>query len=150
MESDTWLDRYTFEKYVLDVAISTLEHGGVTSKVDTYQFLPPIDAWGFPKYPGKTVVLQPDSDIAAALKLFIHKNSVHLHESDAWLGTWVNPTTGCCYLDITVICTRLEDAIQDAIERSKKERRNIEALYNFKHNRTVYLNQAVTYRKDHE
>ncbi len=56
MQVETWLKQYYFEKYLLDVSIATLERGGVTSNVDTYEFLPPIDAWGFPKYPGNTTV----------------------------------------------------------------------------------------------
>jgi len=64
MQFATWLERYYFEKYILEVSIATLERGGVTSKVDTYQFLNPIDAWGMPKYPDKTVILPPRANIS--------------------------------------------------------------------------------------
>src|SRR5579859_669482 len=101
MHFATYLDRYYFEKYILDVSIATLERGGVTSKVDTYQFLPPIDAWGLPKYPARTAILASDANIAEELVQFIRGNEVYLRESDAWLGTWVNPRTHLCHLDIT-------------------------------------------------
>lgn len=139
MQFDTLLERYYFEKYVLEVSIATLERGGVTSKVDTYQFLDPIDAWGLPKYPGKTAILAPDANLLEELVQFIEANRVHLYEPDAWLGTWIDPTTCRCYLDITVICSCLEDARREALERSQQARRTIVAVYNFKHNRTVYL-----------
>ena len=139
MQFDTLLERYYFEKYVLEVSIATLERGGVTSKVDTYQFLDSIDAWGLPKHPGRTAILPPDANLVEALAQFIEINRVRLHEPDAWLGTWIDPTTRCCYLDITVICNCLEDARREATERSQQEHRNIVAVYNFKHKQTVYL-----------
>ncbi len=139
MQFDTWLEQYYFERYILEVSIATLERGGVTSKVDTYQFLAPIDAWGLPKYPGKTVVLPPGANIAEELIQFIKANEADLHEPDAWLGTWIDPTTKRCYLDITTILPTLEEAKREASERSIQESRNIVAVYNFKHNQTVYL-----------
>ncbi len=139
MQFESWLDQYYFERYILEVSIATLERGGVTSKVDTYQFLTPIDAWGLPKYPGKTVVLPPGANIAKELIRFIKANDAYLYEPDAWLGTWIDPATKCCYLDITVIYPTLEEAKREASERSVQESRNIVAVYNFKHDRTVYL-----------
>ena len=54
MQFRTWLEQYNFEKYILEVSIAALEKGGVTSNPNTYQFLDPIDAWGLPKYLGKS------------------------------------------------------------------------------------------------
>ncbi|HLZ62020.1 MAG TPA: hypothetical protein VKR06_34175 [Ktedonosporobacter sp.] len=139
MQFATWLDRYYFEKYILDVSIATLERGGVTSKVDTYQFLLPIDAWGLPKYPGRTMIVAQDANIAEELAQFIRDNEPFLREPDTWLGTWVNPRTRLCHLDITVLSPSLEDARREALRLGQKERRTILALYNFKHNQTVYL-----------
>jgi len=45
MQFATHLERYCFEKYVLEVCVATLERGGATSKLDTYEFVPSIDAW---------------------------------------------------------------------------------------------------------
>ena len=139
MEYMTYLERCYYEKYILDVAIATLEHGGVTSKVDTYQFLESIDAWGLPKYPGKTVILTPEADFVEELRQFIQANYADLLEADAWLGTWVDPLTQRYYLDITLICPALEEAKREAQERSRQEGRPVVAVYNFKRNQTVYL-----------
>jgi hypothetical protein len=139
MDGRTYLERCYFEKYLLDVAIATLEHGGVTSKVDTFQFLDSIDAWGLPKYPGRTVILTPEADIVEELRLFIQANHSDLLESDAWLGTWVDPLSQRYYLDITIICPFLEEAKREALERSQQAGRTVVALYNFKRNQTVYL-----------
>ena len=135
----TWLEHYYFERYVLDVSIATLESGGVTSRLDTYQFLGPIDAWGVPKYPKETAILAPGANIADELVQFIQANETYLREPDAWLGTWICPMTRRCHLDITIICSCLEDAEQEAAMRSRQQESKILAVYNFKHRQTVYL-----------
>jgi hypothetical protein len=139
MQFRTWLEQYTFEKYILEVSIATLERGGVTTNPNTYQFLDPIDAWGLPKYPGKTAILLPEANIAEELIRFIQVNSMYLQEPDVWLGTWINPYTRCCHLDITTIYPTLEEAKREAFLRSMQESRSIVAVYNFKQNQTVYL-----------
>ncbi|GCE19759.1 hypothetical protein [Dictyobacter kobayashii] len=93
MKFDSLLERYHFDKYVLDVCIATIEQGGVTSKLDTYQFLSPIDAWAIPKYPDKTVILPPSADLQKALSTFIVQNELWLRMPDCWLGTWIEPDT---------------------------------------------------------
>ncbi len=143
MQVETWLKQYYFEKYLLDVSIATLERGGVTSSVDTYEFLAPIDAWGFPKYPGKTVVLPPGTNLVEELRHFIRENNRELHEPGAWLGTWIHPWAHCCYLDITTFAACLEEARQEALQRSQQDGRQVVALYNFKYQQTVYLCEPV-------
>ena len=64
---------------------------------------------------------------------------MHLQEPDVWLGTWINPNTKYCYLDITTIYPTLEEAKREAFLRSMQESRTIVAIYNFKQNQTVYL-----------
>ena len=139
MQFRTWLEQYTFEKYILEVSIATLEKGGVTTNPYTFQFLDPIDAWGLPKYPGKTAILPPETNIAEELIRFIELNNMHLQEPDVWLGTWINPNTKYCHLDITMIYPTLEEAKREAFLRSMQESRMIVAIYNFKQNQTVYL-----------
>lgn len=131
---ETWLEHYRFEKYLLDLCIVTLEQGGVTSNIFTRQFLPPIDAWCVPKYPERTLILPPGSNLLAALKVFIHQNHLALRCPDAWLGTWIHPFTHACHLDITEIYPDLDEAREEALKRSR-----VLALYNFKHNQTVFL-----------
>lgn len=133
------LEQYQFERYVLDVAIKTLEKGGTASNLATYHFLSPVDAWRFPKYPSKTVILPPDKNLLSELKKFIEANEAFLREPDCWLGTWINPHTKHYYLDITTSCKELEHAKRTAIGISKKEGRKIVAIYNSKLEQTVYL-----------
>ena len=142
MQVSTQLQRYYFEKYLLEVSIATLERGGVTSNVDTFEFLGPIDSWGFPKYPGKTVVLPPGAHIIEELRRFIAENTRELREPGSWLGTWIHPLTHCCYLDITALAPCLEDAREEAFKRSQQEHREIVALYHFKYQQTVYLSEV--------
>jgi hypothetical protein len=139
MQFQTQLARYRFEKYILEVAIATLEQGGVASRPDTYQFLPPTDSWSFPKYPGRTAILPPDVDLVAELKAFIAANEPLLLEPDCWLGTWINPQTNHFYLDVVTACADLGEARRIALEVSARDGRKIVALYNSKRNETIYL-----------
>ena len=139
MHIQTQLEQYSFERYVLEVAITTLEKGGSASKLDTYQFLTPVDAWGFPKYPGKTAILSPDVDLVQELKIFIQAHQSVLLEADSWLGTWIHPSTHEYYLDITTSRKGLDEARKEAIERGKRDGRKIVAIYNSKRDQTVYL-----------
>ena len=139
MHFTTSLDQWYFERYILDVAIATVEKGTVASKLGTYQLLPPIDAWGFPKYPGKTAILSPEIDLLAELRIFIETNETYFKEEDCCLGTWINPHTKHYYLDVTTSCADLDEARQAAKTISVKEGRKIIALYNSKSEMTVYL-----------
>lgn len=141
MQSTPLLERYYLEKFILEVSIATLEYGGVTSNLRTYQFLEPIDAWALPRYPEKTLILQPGTDISANLRGFIHTNVSHLHAPGSWLGTWINPATRCCHLDITEIYPSLEEARTQALQRNASGSRAIVAVYNFKQQKTIYLRE---------
>jgi hypothetical protein len=121
------------------VAIATFEKGVTASKLETYQFLPPVDAWGFPKYPGETVILPAKSDLAGGLKAFITVNETRLREADSWLGTWINPETEEFYLDITTSRQDLDEARRVAKAVSLDEGRKIVALYNSKRDQIEYL-----------
>lgn len=137
------LDQWYFERFLLDVAIATVEKGGIAARIETYQLLPSSDTWGFPKYPGKTAILAPDVDLVAELSTFIDQNAVFLSESDCCLGTWINPHTNHYYLDVTTSCPNLDVARQIARAISLKEGRQIVALYNAKRQQTVYLWENV-------
>ncbi len=139
MQFEHPLGRYHFERYVLDVCITTLERGGVTSKIDTYQFLSGVDAWGIPKYPDKTVILTAGADLCHEVTAFIYANEAHLREPDGWLGTWIDPATNHCYLDVTTIYSCLEDATREALALSQKAQRKIAALYDFRREQALYL-----------
>lgn len=139
MMSDPSEEVYRFQRYVRQVATATMAYGMTASKIDTYAFLQPVDAWGFPKYPGKTVILPAEADLIQALASFITTNGVFLSEADAWLGTWINPNTQHCYLDITTSRTSLEEARWVATEIGAQQGRRIVALYNSLHDQTAYL-----------
>ena len=133
------LEKIYFEKYVLDVCVATIERGGVTSKIDTRQFFSSTEAWGLPKYPDRTVILPPGTDLLQEITAFISLNESYLREPDCWLGTWIDPSTGHCYLDMTAIYSCLEEARREAIFLSQRAQRKIVALYDFKRAETVYL-----------
>ena len=133
------LEQYSFERYVLKVCTMTLERGGTTSRPDTYPFLSAVYAWGLPKYPDRTVIFPPDANLPTTVTAFIQKNADFFKEKNCWLGTWINPQTNHCYLDITCIYTRLEEARREAITLCHRAQRKIVALYDFKRGRAVYL-----------
>ncbi|GLV58906.1 hypothetical protein KDH_57340 [Dictyobacter sp. S3.2.2.5] len=139
MKFESPLERYLFDKYILDVCIATITQGGVTSKLDTYQFVSPIEAWAIPKYPDQTVILPPNADLQAAVRSFVVQNELYLRMSDYWLGTWIEPETHNCYLDITSLCFCLDDAVQQARALSSSAQRKIVALYDFKRGQAIYI-----------
>lgn len=139
MKFESPLERYLFDKYILDVCIATLKQGGVTSKLDTYQFVSPIDAWAIPKYPDQTVILSPSADLQAAVTSFVIQNEIYLRMPDCWLGTWIEPDTHNCYLDVSSLCFCLDDAVQEARALSRRAQRKIVALYDFKRGQAIYL-----------
>ena len=118
---------------------TTLEHGWAVSSPKTGVFLPPTDAWGFPKYPDRTIILPPDADLSGALEAFIRSNAAFLAEANCWLGTWVNPETRNNYLDVTTSCSGLDEALRMVALINAASRRQIIAVYNSSRGETVYL-----------
>ncbi len=127
------------ENDLQEIATRTLIYGGVAFKLDTCQFLPPMDVWAFPKYPSRTAILPSNIDLVEALRGFISTNEQFLRGPDYWLGTWINPQTREFYLDVTTSCKDLDEAKKMAIEASRREGRKIVAIYNSKRKLTVYL-----------
>ena len=111
----------------------------MTSDIDTYQFFSSTEAWGVPKYPDKTMILSPGTDLRRAIAAFIYAHKTSLQEPDCWFGTWIDPTTGNCFLDITAIHLCLEEALREAFLLSKSAQRKIVALYDFKNEQPIYL-----------
>jgi hypothetical protein len=127
------------DKYIPEIADFTLKNGGVAFKLETCEFLPAMDVWAYPKYPGKTVILPSTVDLVVALQAFISTNEGLLREPDCWLGTWVNPETRHFYLDIITSCGDLDTARKMALEASRRDGRKIVAIYNSKRKETIYL-----------
>ena len=142
-DQEAWLEHYRFEKYLLDLCIVTLERGGVTSNMLTRQFLPPIDAWCVPRYPEKTLILPPGANLLPEIRTFVCQNHALLQDADAWLGTWINPFTRCCHLDVTELYPDFDAARQEALKHSQ-----VLALYNCMHNQTVYLHAEPVLTND--
>lgn len=133
------MDHDSFDNYLLDIVSATLANGGTASRLAERRLLPAMDVWQFPRYPARTVILAPETDLVAALRSFIRENEAFLREPDCWLGTWIHPQTRCFYLDITGGCEDLEEARRLAREASQREGRQIVALYNSGRKETVYL-----------
>ena len=133
------LPQLRFQHYLALVALRTIEEGGITSHPVTYTFLEPIDAWGFPQYPSKTVIVPPSSILFDAIQAFVEQNMHYFLKSEVWFGTWIHPQTNACYLDITTSHENLNTARRLAQEASEQEGRKIVALYNSLRRQTIYL-----------
>lgn len=134
---------HRFDAYIREIAEATTERGCVASQLDTLRLLPPVDEWGFPKYPDRTVILPPDADLVVGLRRFVAANETLLREPDCCLGTWIDPGTLHCYLDITTSRANLADARRAAEDAGEKNGRKIVALYNSKRGELVYLRDDV-------
>jgi len=139
MDSRSRQNHIISEDDLQKIANATLADGGAAFKLDTCQFLPPMDIWAFPKYPGRTAIIPSNIDLVAALRDFISRNEQYLRVSDCWLGTWIHPQTGDYYLDVTTSCEGFDTAMKMALEVSQREGRKIVAIYNSKRRETVYL-----------
>jgi hypothetical protein len=137
------LDLSHLEAFLWEVSLATLEDGGVTCNVLTHQFLPPIDAWGLPRYPEKTLILLPGSDMFTGLCRFVTAHANALSAPDAWLGTWIHPETSCCHIDITELCSTFEEARTRALLQAACTSRSILALYHFKQRQTLYVHDEA-------
>ena len=127
------------ERYIRRIARDTVLNGGVAFDLTSYAFLPPEDRWDFPKYPSKTLILPPETDLAAALSDFIRTNEPFLREPDRWLGTWIHPQTHEFYLDIATGCQDVEEAKKIAMQVSQRDGRQVVAIHNSKRKETIYL-----------
>ena len=128
-----------FEAYLIEVAARTINEGGTASKPADREFLPARDLWCFPKYPARTAILPPTTDLPKALWEFIQQNAEVLAEPDCWLGTWVNPQTGDFYLDVATGLKDLDEAISFAKQAGSAEGREVVAMFNPKRDQTVFL-----------
>ena len=133
------ISTHAWEQFVQAIAHLTRTDGGAAFKLDRCEFLPMMDIWSFPKYPGKTRILPPETDLVTAICEFIHANEMLLNETDCWLGTWINPYSREYYLDIATGHENLEEAKQMAYEAGLRDGRQIVAIYNSLRKETVFL-----------
>ncbi|OIV36546.1 hypothetical protein BIV57_15415 [Mangrovactinospora gilvigrisea] len=121
------------------IAAATLRDGGVTADLRTGALLPPVDAWYLPRRPDRTRIVPGDDFLAGAVADFLAAEAPLLGEEAAacgeepaafgeepgacggepaphggarlWLGTWLNPATGRCYLDIVTRAATAAEAV---------------------------------------
>jgi hypothetical protein len=139
MDSKSQQNQEPFEQYIPRIAAMTLKDGGAAFKLDSCQFLEPMDIWAFPKYPSRTAILPRSINLMEAFRCFISTNEQFLREPDCWLGTWIHPQTGDFYLDIATGCRDFAEASIQALEASQHDGRKIVAIYNSKRRQTIYL-----------
>ncbi|WP_432949452.1 hypothetical protein ACQPXM_16470 [Kribbella sp. CA-253562] len=126
------------EEMVERIVARTQEHGGATFSLVASAFAELESYWYFPKYPSRTRIVDP-SRLRSELLEFIQQNHEVCRESDVWIGTWLNPRSGRCYLDITMRMRDQDEAIARARLVSVAEARNVVTIYNPYLDRTEYV-----------
>lgn len=132
------------ERFLSEVATITLERGWAVGSVVTLQFLPVVDAWGYPKYPDRTLILEPESELMGPLRQFIATNRALLIEPNCWLGTWVHPDTQRVFLDVTTSTEGLLAALEAVGVINRRSQRAVLAIYNSAQNKTVFLAETAS------
>lgn len=107
----------------------TLQHGGATFSLATSSFAEPENYWYFPKHPSRTRIVDLQR-LSAELQSFLDENADVCHVPDSWIGTWINPTSGKCYLDITTRLADKTEALRVARAVSTAEARKVVTIYN--------------------
>ncbi len=115
--------------FITQAKDKTIRDGGATVAWRTQQFLEPIDAWFYPEHPGLTEIVTVD-ELEDALLRFTTNYEDLLLQPNMFLGTWVNPNSGLCYLDITTYCIDGDVAAKRARKRSQQQGRQIISIYN--------------------
>lgn len=107
----------------------TLDHGGTTADLMTMRTLPAVDAWYFPRFPERTMIV-PLTDLAPSVHRFIGLHRDTLTDDNIWLGTWINPETRACYLDLITRNADQHEALKLARRYSRVGGRKIIAICN--------------------
>ncbi|HEX3815686.1 MAG TPA: hypothetical protein VHX59_22850 [Mycobacteriales bacterium] len=124
---------------LLDLIVSiTLEKGGATADLAEGRLLTAEDYWYFPRHPDRTQVV-PLEDLGSAVRSYIEANLPVLTGGGVYLGTWVNPGTQECYLDLTARAQERREALLRAWLHSKEGNRRILSIYNPVAGETAYL-----------
>ncbi len=116
----------------------TIKNGGATYDVFRMQFVEVDDYWYFPKHPSKTKIVNIDV-LEEEIRNFIKDNASFWKEDLVFLGTWVNPNSKKCYLDITTKVVDKDTAKAMSRQVSEKEGRKIVTIYNPKLSRAEYV-----------
>jgi hypothetical protein len=124
------------------IVTRTVEHGGATFDLAALAFASPGDFWYFPRYPSRTAMVDP-SKLSEELAAFLERNRDVCANSGFWLGTWINPHSGKCYLDITTRVAGKAEALREARRVSRTDGRKIVTIYHPALDRTEYVWSGV-------
>lgn len=128
-----------FHDLVTQIVRHVSMHGGVTVDCRKQRVVELGDVWLYPKYPSKTLIIPSSEDLFETLAAYLHQYQKLLTDEDCYFGVWLNPKSQAYYLDINTTKTSKDDAITDAVARSKHDGRNIVSIYNPRYAKTIYL-----------
>ncbi len=128
-------------RLIEQIVRTTLDHGGTTADLRTMRIHPAEDAWYFPRFPERTMIVAL-TGLASSVSGFIEQHREALITGDLWLGTWINPESRKCYLDLITRSTDRQDALELARSYSRSGGRKIIAICNPLRRLTVDLDNA--------
>jgi hypothetical protein len=126
---------------VEQIVRATLDHGGTTADLRTMKIVPAIDAWYFPRFPERTMIVAL-TDLDSSVSRFIEVHRETLITGNLWLGTWINPETRACYLDLITRTADQHEALHLARRYSRDGGRKIIAICNPSRRQTLDVDSA--------
>lgn len=111
------------------VVRATLEDGGATVDLTRGTMMEPRDRWYFPRHPELTRIV-PVQCLAATIGGFVSEHARLWTRRGLLLGTWVNPDSGDCYVDLITHESSRARALDAARRHGRDGRRAIVALCN--------------------
>lgn len=134
---------------VRSIVRTTLDQGGSTTDLVAGRVLPATDAWYFPRFPGRTRIV-PLPSLGDSVRSFIDEHRETLTADSLWLGTWINPETRTCYLDLITRTVDEQEARALARTYSREGGRRIIAICNPKRRltRAVWDGPALRWRPE--
>ncbi|HEY3503044.1 MAG TPA: hypothetical protein VGN37_09735 [Actinocatenispora sp.] len=115
--------------FVGHVARVTRATGGATADLAARCLVAPADVWYLPRYPGLTRIVAPRG-LAGSLAGFLAEHRRLLMGGGLLLGTWINPETGSCYLDLITQAATRRAGVALARRYSREGGRRIIAICN--------------------
>ena len=116
-------------KLVTSIAAKTIQDGGTTYSFAKKEFVNDADKWFYPKYPALTRVV-PVDDLTQALSDYIDRHAELLEQESMYLGTWINPESKKCHLDVNTASASKDGALLAAHRAEEGQEGEILAVYN--------------------
>lgn len=123
---------------IKSIAATTIQDGGVTYSFAKNEFITAADAWFYPQYPAITRIV-PVNDLTQALSDYVDRHAELLEQNNMFLGTWMNPESKNCHLDITTCRATKEEARKEARRINGEDSGQILAIYNPQRDTSVRL-----------